>query len=174
MLVNLPPGLIHEHIYPYLNGKCAQQFYRICKSEIPSYVVIDAYIREWNTLPLVKRVTLILKTQHHWHIHLISSIDTPITQQLSFATCKESLPISQHIYMNGIRKIKIWITVYDALGVILNETAPDTFVNIIHLNVYRQCYIGSSIIRAILPSLNKVMFQLHQPEIESEAHPWKG
>ncbi len=174
MLTNIPSGIHQEHIYPYLNGKCAQQLYRTYKSELPSYVVTDAYIREWNKRSLLKRVKWILKSQHRWTIHLISSLDTPIMQQLSFAHCKETIPAEQTVYINGLKHLKMWITVYDALGVILNESTPDSFVNTIHLNVYRKYYTGSSIVRAVLPSLNKVLFQLHQPEIESEAHPWKG
>ena len=174
MLVNLPSGLIQEYIYPYLNGKCAQQFYRTCKTDISSYVVTDSYIRVWNKRPLLKRVKWILKSQHRWKIHLISSLETPIIQQLSFAHCKENISAGQTVYINGLKHLKMWITVYDALGVILNESTPDSFVNTIHLNVYRKYHLGSSIIQTILPSLNKVMFQLHQPEIESEAHPWKG
>lgn len=161
MLVNLPSGLIQEYIYPYLNGKCAQQFYRTCKTDIPSYVVIDTYIRVWNKQSLLKRVKWILKSQHRWTIHIISSLDEPITNQLTFAHYKETIPADQTVYMNGLKHLKMWITVYDALGVILNESTPDSFVNTIHLNVYRKYHTGSSIVRAILPSLNKVMFQLH-------------
>jgi len=161
LLIDIPSGIHIEHIYPYLNGKCAQQFYRTCKTEIPSHMVIDAYVREWNKLSILKRVSWILKTQHRWNIHIISSLNEPITNQITFAGCKKSLPSGEQVYINGLERIKIWITVYDALGVILNESGAESFVNTIHLNVYRQYYTGSSIIRTVIPGLKKVVFQLH-------------
>ena len=161
MLTALPTEILYQDILSYLNAYTFHQFHKSMKTKINNNEVMDAYLVEWNALPIMKRISYIINTQQYWNIHLEQTYNQSIYTQLKLY--KAGVPRTYNtisIYGKNVKKRKIWIHVYDSLGNVIEEDTDDINVSNLHITIYRKFHSDSVVHRTISSRLNLIYFTM--------------